>query len=728
MKVPPEMTFDAQRYLSRELDWLNVMLQREIIRLRATFQLSLDEFRGLYISDEQVDAYLSGLGAKVQAVRPPSDLLGEARKRRREVRSNRSHDNPWRRLAEAFGLDDREQDVLLLAATIEHDLKYASILAYLNNDVSQRHPTVDLARRLFGDDGWEAAQGGPLLGPDSTLFRQGLLVTVESTRSRPCWRARGFQLAPMVWPFLVGETLPAEPAPGVSIRPAAGCRWDDVFVAETTKLTLKRTYRAAARVQCDCPVIMMTGRLGSGRVAAAEALFAESQRPIVHLDLKRIAQSERPVEVIATSAALAGALLDAVMIMRVSDPDAKLLGRLIDLVRGSAHAILIVAPADAGPAMTALADVTIPFDMPCTALRQDAWRCHLRRWRIDAGVEAVETLAERFKLNEGEITRAVRHTLWRREANRVELSDLFEAARQVSRCDMGSLATRVTDRAGWRNLVLPDVTLRLLHTIASAIKHRNLVFERWGLARHRPTAGGLTIMLTGSSGTGKTISAAAIAESVGLDLYKIDLSGIVSKYIGETEKNLNRIFSAANASNAILFFDEADALFGKRSEIKDAHDRFANIEIAYLLQKLEEHDGVVFLASNLSDNVDDAFARRLDFTVEFPIPDAPLRERLWRGMFPPEAPLGDDVQFDFLAERFELAGGDIRNVATLAAFLAAEDGSIIRMKQITQALNQQLIKQGKVRNAAQFGPYFHHVRTDRRQRPTVLAPREALSP
>ena len=547
MKVSPEMINDAQQYLSRELAWLNLMLQREIIRLRATFQLSLDEFRGLYISDEQVDAYLSELGAETPAAGSSSDLLDEARACRRRVRSNRQDDHPWRRLVDAFELDDHEQDVLLLAATIEHDLKYASILAYLNNDVSQRHPTIDLARRLFDHDGWTTAPGRALPGPDSTLFRRGLLVTVESARSRSSGLARGFQLAPMAWRFLIGETLSAEPAPGVCIQETPGRPWDDVFVAETTKQSVMRIYHAATRVQCDCPVIMLTGRRGSGRLAVAEALCDETRRPIVQLDLKRIAASEQPVERVASSAALAGAMLGAVLLMRLSDadPEAQLLGRLIESVRSSGHAIIIFAPADAGPALTALADVTIPLDMPRAALRLGAWQSRLRRGGIDAGPEVVESLAERFKLNEGEITRAVRHTLWRREANRVEPGDLFEAARQVSRRDLGSLATRVTDRAAWRNLVLPDATLRLLHTITSAIEHRHLVFEQWGLARHRPTAGGLTIMLSGSSGTGKTISASAIAQSVVLDLYKIDLSGIVSKYIGETEKNLERIFTEA---------------------------------------------------------------------------------------------------------------------------------------------------------------------------------------
>ena len=171
--------------------------------------------------------------------------------------------------------------------------------------------------------------------------------------------------------------------------------------------------------------------------------------------------------------------------------------------------------------------------------------------------------------------------------------------------------------------------------------YRHVVYSEWGFAQRIASGKGLKVLFAGASGTGKTMTAGVIARDLGLDLYKIDLSGIVSKYIGETEKNLDRIFRAAHASNAILFFDEADALFGKRSEVKDAHDRYANIEVAYLLQKIEEHEGVVILASNLSKNIDDAFSRRMHYVIEFPLPDERHRELLWRGMFPPEVPLGD---------------------------------------------------------------------------------------
>jgi SpoVK/Ycf46/Vps4 family AAA+-type ATPase len=217
---------------------------------------------------------------------------------------------------------------------------------------------------------------------------------------------------------------------------------------------------------------------------------------------------------------------------------------------------------------------------------------------------------------------------------------------------------------------------------------------------------GLKVLFSGSSGTGKTMTASVIANDLGLDLYKIDLQGVVSKYIGETEKNLERIFRAAYCSNAILFFDEADALFGKRSEVKDAHDRYANIEVSYLLQKMEDFDGVVILASNWSKNIDDAFARRMQYVVDFPLPDEAQRARLWQGMLPAELPLGDDIDVGFMAKQFTVAGGDIKNVALDAAFLAAQNGQVVTMKQLIQAMARQQMKQGRIPSVADFKQYF----------------------
>jgi SpoVK/Ycf46/Vps4 family AAA+-type ATPase len=234
------------------------------------------------------------------------------------------------------------------------------------------------------------------------------------------------------------------------------------------------------------------------------------------------------------------------------------------------------------------------------------------------------------------------------------------------------------------------------------MRYRPLVLGEWGFDHKLSLGKGLNVLFAGPSGTGKTMAAEVIAGALGLDLYKIDLSTVVSKYIGETEKNLERIFGAARNSNAILFFDEADALFGKRSEVRDAHDRYANVEISYLLQKMEEYDGLVVLTSNLNKNMDEAFVRRMHFTIEFPYPDEEARRHIWQIAFPAEAPLLPDINFGLLAERYRLTGGNIRNIALTAAFLAARDGGHIGMDHLLWATRREFQKMGRLADEHEF--------------------------
>jgi SpoVK/Ycf46/Vps4 family AAA+-type ATPase len=244
------------------------------------------------------------------------------------------------------------------------------------------------------------------------------------------------------------------------------------------------------------------------------------------------------------------------------------------------------------------------------------------------------------------------------------------------------------------------------------VRHRRTVLETWGFDRHLAMGKGVNALFAGTSGTGKTMAAEIIAADLGLELYKVDLSTMVSKYIGETEKNLDGIFRAAREANAILFFDEADAIFGKRSEVKDAHDRYANIEVGYLLQKMEEYDGVVILATNLRKNMDDAFIRRLHMSIDFPFPEEPDRLRIWRKVFPPDAPLAGDVDLGFCARQFKIAGGSIRNVALLAAFLAAEDDAEIGMVHVARAAKREYQKLGKLVTETDFGQYLPLTRVE----------------
>jgi SpoVK/Ycf46/Vps4 family AAA+-type ATPase len=244
------------------------------------------------------------------------------------------------------------------------------------------------------------------------------------------------------------------------------------------------------------------------------------------------------------------------------------------------------------------------------------------------------------------------------------------------------------------------------------VKHRRQVLDEWNFDKKISLGKGVSALFVGPPGTGKTMAAEIIANELGLDMYKIDLSTVVSKYIGETEKNLSHIFQEAEQSNAILFFDEADALFGKRSEVKDSHDRYANIEINYLLQKMEEYEGIVIMASNYQKNIDEAFTRRLRFIIHIPFPDRNYRARIWRNIFPAETPRSKDIEFDFLAGKLEISGGNIKNIALNAAFLAAENSGVINMKHIIRATKREFQKMGRMYVKADFGQYYELLESD----------------
>jgi SpoVK/Ycf46/Vps4 family AAA+-type ATPase len=261
---------------------------------------------------------------------------------------------------------------------------------------------------------------------------------------------------------------------------------------------------------------------------------------------------------------------------------------------------------------------------------------------------------------------------------------LWQACRIAARAGMEQLARRIDAKATWKQLVLPPEQKALLHQITDQVAYRNRVYEDWGFREKMNRGLGINALFAGESGTGKTMAAEVIANALELDLYRIDLSSVVSKYIGETEKNLRKLFDAAEDSGAILFFDEADALFGKRSEVKDSHDRYANIEINYLLQRMESYRGLAILASNMKTSLDKAFVRRLRFIVDFPFPGIKERTEIWQKVFPPETPIDKDFDCSRLA-KLSLTGGNIHNVALNAAFMAAQKGSPISMPLLLNA-------------------------------------------
>ena len=729
------MATRSVEFVRAEMARLDLLLHRQILRLRARYQLSLDEFRGLYISDSHVDSLIRDWRSS-DSPSNFTDLDARAAAMRQRNWDALAVDCPWKRLAQQLNLSSFEMDVILLAFAPQFDLKYEVLYAYLNNDISRKWPTVDFSLQLFGNEPTERAELRSSLLPQSPLFRLGLLQIMNETQAKPSWLAQSFSLNHSVAHYLLGHDVMDHELASLLKPVPVTAGWVDLRLSSAVQSRLMRIPELLNAVAADAPIFILAGSSSVEKALAAQAICGDLHTGLHELDLQ---SAQHSPDLPALSRALALEMLlrpSALYITNASslwDTDPKIATdawRLLLSVVESSGPIFIAADQpeqgiasltrhDLSPHQRTRRCIAIEFQTLQYHERRTAWEeClsqeSLSQEGIDFPPALFDDLASRFALSHSQIQDTVRaarqnHALSEHSSDPLQEEDLLEAARAQSGHELGRLAPKVQLVHTWHDLVLPDATLRQVHETASAIRHQHVVYTKWGFGQRLAASRGLKILFAGSSGTGKTMTAAVVSRDLGLDLYKIDLSAVVSKYIGETEKNLDRIFRAAHSSNAILFFDEADALFGKRSEVNDAHDRYANIEVAYLLQKMEEHDGAVILASNLSRNIDQAFSRRMHYVVEFPLPAEAQRDQLWRGMFPPDAPLAVDVDFAFLARQFPISGGDIKNVVLAAAFLAAQDGQIITMRHLIDAMRQQTIKRGKVPAAADFKQYHSSV-------------------
>ena len=713
MSVRADRAVEVPPSYEAELKWLDRVLELEILRLRARYELSLDEFRGLYISDRQVDELL-----RQQVVAPAPGPTEYLTAQASAMYAARPGGTPLTGVEHRFGLTRVESDLLLLAMAPELALKYETLYAYLNNDITRKHLTVDLAERLLGNLSPAAAVREALrsAGP---LFRSGLLEWIDTGGDRRSLRAQGFTLAVPVAEYLLGlPSIDARlPSTVACLAPTAGA--DGAALWEGA-LTAVRQFSAAHPP--DGFSICVADSSAEQR-AAVKVYAAAHGYGVIAIPLSSALGDASGWPALRGRAALTARLMPAVVLLYedveglIRDPHhhAQYFRIIRDL---SAEPIPIWLGAfRESPWSLAVGEISfLELSLPALGAedRGGAWRASLQSHGVTVAREAVDELARQFVLSYPRIAAAAAtaaRACTGDDGGDGRLADaLWEAARHHSSQSLGQLTTRVRKPHRWEHLVLPDATLTRVRDVASAVRQRVRVFHTWRMADRTGRGCGLMILFAGASGTGKTMTAAVIANDLRLELYRIDLAAVVSKYIGETEKNLDRIFEAARRSNGMLFFDEADALLGKRSEVKDAHDRYANIEIAYLLQKMEEHDGVVILATNLSKNLDQAFARRMHYAVEFPRPDAGMRERLWRGMFPHETPVAGDVDFRFLAEQFDTSGGEIQTVALDAAFLASAEDRPISMAHVVRAMARHQTKQGNAVGISNFKHYYDVLR------------------
>lgn len=742
MSHTPAATHDqaAWQYLQAELAYIDLLVQRAVRCWVLAGQDPNDDYRGLYVTQSEVEQLLAhpigvSWGQTITLPDAEASAFTEALARARQ-QANRLADHlatqgqapRLHQLATAFDLDRTALDLFLLALAPALDTRYERLYGYLQDNVMRRRPTVRLLLDLVGEPGIGKFTLLAYLTQDAPLFQYRLLEYItEAPPNNMHWINQTVQVDEGVVAWLLGHYQPHSELQGhVTLTNPTDCELDRLLVGNTTLAQIQAAAELLQAAHSGLPhsLFVFTGIDGAAQDATARWLANQWQRPLLTVTLTGLGEEKGPpqqaVRLALREARLTGALLyltgwDACL------DEARQAPRAVLAVLSDQPGVVIVAgrtPWSLGGLNDTRAIDCFDFPAPTYDVRRRLWEHLVAAVQLppqsinvttDQGktqpdaAQAMATfdwdlLAGHFALT-GDQIRTVVMTAQNqaRQAGRLLTNaDLLAAARNQATPRLGMLATKIVLRYGWTDLILPADQLALLHELAATVRQRAKVLEQWGLGKKLAASAGVSALFAGPPGTGKTMAAEVIAGVLGLDLYKIDLSTVVSKYIGETEKNLERIFSEATSSNAILFFDEADALFGKRSEVKDAHDRFANIEISYLLQRMERYDGVAILATNLRANLDEAFTRRLHFIVAFPFPQRAERLRIWEALRPPELPLAPDVDFAKLAHRFELAGGNIRNVLYSAAHLAATDGQVVTMAHLLHGVKRELQKMGRM--------------------------------
>jgi len=637
----------------------DTLLQREALICRLAEGRPPQDFAGMYVTQEDLDRVLVTLPGLEG---PASELAAAVRERtdpqveeaRKAFREWLDGASPLAAVARAARLTPAEAEVLALLVAVETSPARQRLVGYVQDSVQLPQLTLATLGRIFADPDHPAER---CVAPGAPLCRAGL---VEVATTGP-WATR--TCAPparVIWHLRGDSSQDQELPPG------------------TTK-------EAGAEAVADPALLMVHGGDVASRLSMVERRWPGAGRLMCIV----------PADPARWSAVVREATLDGlVVVLQLATP----LGAAgAEVIARTTHLAWVLSSA------TELPLESLP-DRPWEEVRVDSGEADAADWRevLDADPDP----AYRLGRDQLQLVAAAR---------RASGGTVAAAVRRLAGGHLERLATRIRPRRTWADLILPTDEEQQLHELAARHRQRGVVYRDWRFPSVPST--GVVAMFAGPSGTGKTLAAEVVAGDLGLDLYKVDISAVVDKYIGETEKNLERIFVAAAAGDLVLFFDEADALFGKRSEVSDARDRYANIEVAYLLQRLETYDGLVILATNLQRNIDQAFLRRISVAVDFVLPEEPQRRAIWERSFPATAPVAD-LDLAFVARQFKISGGVIHNAALGAAFLAAEEGEAITMRHVVLAIKREFQKLGRLRTEAEFERYFDLVNRDADAAPT----------
>ena len=598
------------------------------------------------------------------------------------------------RLCSMFGLSAFERDLLLLCAGIELDSTFAAVCAEAQGDPSRAFPTFSLALAAIPEAHWNA------MTPSAPL-RRWRLVEVGS--------GSALTLSPLriderILHYLAGVQHIDERLAGLIEH-----------VHETTQLTASHHALAERLVAywsqaegSGLPVVQLCGNEVADQRAIAVSACRAMGLHVGSISVQSLPVGASEIDGFIRLWGREAVLSNCALLIECHDLEASDTARAASinrLIEGLNSPLIISTIERRRTSHKSI--LTLDVHKPSPSEQRKIWQDALSEVPVNLNGH-VQALVSQFNLSSQKVFAARSDALGQQASGGADLNGaadfgkaLWDACRMQARPRLDDLAQRIEPSATWNDLVLPESQLQTLHAISMHVRHRMTVYETWGFATKGARGLGISALFSGVSGTGKTMAAEVLANELRLDLYRIDLSAVVSKYIGETEKNLRRVFDAAEEGGTILLFDEADALFGKRSEVKDSHDRYANIEVSYLLQRMEAYRGLAVLTTNLKSALDTAFLRRIRFILQFPFPDTGQRAEIWRRIFPCETPT-ENLDAGKLS-RLNVAGGNIRNIALNAAFLAADKNEPVRMIHLLHAAKGEYIKLEKSMTDAEVG-------------------------
>ena len=720
---------------------LMIMAEVEIVRRQVSSEANVMKMYG--ISEYEIDTLIQEAVAAIRkepAKQPELNVrleqMMEQQKKEIIFRTTGSYERNvalrLERLRELFRLSPDEVDILLISLAAEMSNRYQRFFAYLQDDKNQIRPNVGLVLKLLQGP-YNSDYGNidrfSLFADTAPLVRANLIYLEDETHrpGQPLLN-RVVKTDGRIRDYLLGSDNMSHEMDDCATCHEPRLCLDDLLIREEFKNSLLALVRNMDLEQ-KCAILYLQGGYGTGKHSIAEGLCQVVGLKLLSVNLASVIQL-KPVEFRRKLSGLvreaelqeAALYIDNFDDLLPGQPEEKNNAKETPATRHDTllHTFISILVKRKGLIFFAGKQLWEPRDMSGrysffripvpgadTQEREQFWRSMRKAYPRLAGDVDLPAISDRFKFSPGQIhdalATATSISRWRDPLNTVINSeDLGRACRLQSNRGLERLAQNISSCYKWDDLVLAPGPRSMLEEIRARVIHRALVYEHWGFDKKLAMGKGLHLLFSGPPGTGKTMAADVLANEFALSLYKIDLSSVVSKYIGETEKNLSEVFHEGETSNAILFFDEAEALFGKRSEVKDAHDRHANIEVGYLLQRMEQYAGIVILATNFRRNMDDAFTRRLHFCVDFPLPDREERLKIWNKIWPEELPRAADLDMEFLADRLHISGGYIRNIALTAAFLAAEEATHrqvepeVTMEHLLHATRREYQKMGQI--------------------------------